>query len=155
MGLLDSVIGMATGALSGGQQQSAGGLGGLLANPQVLQTILGMMGGQQGQGGLGGLGGLIGMMQNKGLGDVASSWVGTGQNMPISADQLQNVLGSDMLGQLAGKLGMSQGDAASSLSQMLPDIVNQMTPNGQVSNDHQGGFDMAQAFEMLKGGMGK
>jgi len=80
-------------------------------------------------------GGLSGLLQNfheKGLGGLASSWVATGQNLPISADQIQNVLGSDQVKQLAAKAGISPDMASSALSQLLPTLVDKLTPNGQV-----------------------
>lgn len=80
-------------------------------------------------------GGLSGLLQNfhdKGLGGLAASWVGTGQNLPISADQIQNVLGSDQVKQLAAKAGISPDVASSALSQILPTLVDKLTPNGQV-----------------------
>ena len=80
----------------------------------------------------GGLSGLLQSFHDKGLGSLASSWVGTGQNLPISADQIQNVLGSDQVKQLAAKAGISLDSASSALSQLLPTLVDKMTPNGQV-----------------------
>ena len=149
MGLLDSVIGaVAGGAMGGGNQAGGmGGLGGVLGSllgggaaggagggqSALLNIVLGMVankaGGNQGAGG--GLGDLISKFQQGGLGDVAASWVGNGQNMPISSDQLSNVFGSDMLNQIASQLGVSQSEAAGQLSQMLPEVVNHLTPNGQ------------------------
>ena len=150
MGLLDSVLGAAMGAIGGGGQQQGGGM-----NAALIQAALSMLGGQQGQGGLGGLGGLIGAMTQGGLGNVASSWVGKGDNMPISGDQLQSVLGSDMIGKLAGQLGLSHGDAAGQLAQVLPGLVDKMTPHGEVHTDHAGSFDAASALDMLKGSLFK
>ena len=126
MGLLDSVLGMVGG----------GGQGG--GNAALLNAVVGMLAGG-GQGGAqgGGLGAMLGKAQQAGLGDVVSSWIGKGQNMPISADQLGSVLGGDTLANLAKQLGMSQGDAASQISQMLPDVVDRLTPQGQVP---QGGL---------------
>ena len=86
-------------------------------------------GGNHGAGG--GLGDLISKFQRGGLGDVAASWVGSGQNLPISGDQLSNVLGSDILSQIASQLGVSQGEAAGRLSQMLPEVIDHLTPQGQ------------------------
>lgn len=80
-------------------------------------------------------GGLPGLLQNfhdKGLGGVASSWVANGQNLPISADQIQSVLGSDQVKQLAAKAGISPDAAGSALSQLLPTLVDKLTPNGQM-----------------------
>jgi uncharacterized protein YidB (DUF937 family) len=142
MGLLDSVIGAVAGnALGGGNQ--AGGMGGMLGSllgggggggqSALLNIVLGMVANQAGgnHGAGGGLGDLMGKFQQGGLGDVAASWVGSGQNMPVSADQLSNVFGSDMLGQIASQLGVSHGEAAGQLSQMLPEVINHLTPHGQ------------------------
>lgn len=133
MGLLDSVIG-AAGAMMGGQQQpqQQGGLAGMLSGAgglgALLPVVVGML---ANDGKLGGLGGLMEKFNNAGLGDAAKSWVGTGENAPISGDQMGQVLGGDMMSDLAAKLGMSQGDAAGSLAQMLPGLIDQLTPNGQ------------------------
>ena len=131
MGLLDSVVGIL-----------AGGKGGGDSNAALLNAVVGMLagGGQGGaQGGAqgGGLGAILAKAQQAGLGDVVSSWVGHGQNQPIAPDQVGQVLGSDTLASLARQLGMSNGDAASQISQMLPDLVDKLTPQGQVP---QGGL---------------
>jgi len=99
----------------------------------LLNAVLAMLAnGQQAQGaGVGGLGDLIGRFTQGGLGDVIGSWIGHGQNAPISGDQLSNVLGADTIGQIAAQLGLSHGEAASQLSQMLPEVVNRLTPDGQ------------------------
>lgn len=124
MGLLDSVIGALGGAQGGGHQGSG----------DMLQAVIAMLAQQQGGagGGLGGLGGLVQQFQQGGLGDLVASWVGTGQNLPVSPTQLQDVLGSDMLAQLAQQLGLSQGEAVGQLSQLLPQVVDKLTPNGQL-----------------------
>ena len=67
-----------------------------------------------------------------GLGDVVQSWISSGQNMPVSADQISNVLGKDTLGGLAQRLGLNPGDLAGQLSQMLPQVVDKLTPTGQM-----------------------
>jgi uncharacterized protein YidB (DUF937 family) len=118
MGLLDSVLG----ALSG--QQPAGQQGGGL-----LEAVLGMV---AGNGKAGGLGALVSQFQKGGLGEVIGSWVSTGKNLPISAEQLQSVLGSDTIAQLARQLGLSPQDTAGQLSQLMPQVVDQLTPDGQV-----------------------
>lgn len=127
MGLLDSVISGALSNLAGGAAQGgAGAVGGI--SPDLIKVVVGMLGNDSP---LGGLGGLIGKFQNAGLGHVADSWVSNGDNLPVSPNQIQDALGSDTLGQIASQLGMSHGDAAGSLSQMLPQIINQLTPHGQ------------------------
>jgi uncharacterized protein YidB (DUF937 family) len=147
MGLLDSVVGA---ALGGGQQQG-GGLGGLLG---------GLLGGnnQAGAGGLaalipvvagmlanngqnGGLAGLTEKFNQAGLGDVIGSWVGSGQNAPINADQLSQVLGNDAIGDIASKLGMDSSQAGGLLAQVLPSIVDQLTPSGQAPAGGLGGAE--------------
>jgi uncharacterized protein YidB (DUF937 family) len=134
MGLLDSVLG----AVLGGQQQQGGA--GALA-----QIVAGMLAnkGQAGAaadgaaGGLGGLAGLAEQFQKGGMGDVMNSWIGKGENLPISADQLNNVLGSDVIGKITQATGMNQGDLLGQLSQMLPGMVDKVTPDGQIP---QGGL---------------
>jgi uncharacterized protein YidB (DUF937 family) len=132
MGLLDAVVG----ALG----QGGGGGGG--GNNALLGAVISMLtqgggagGGGAGMASAGGLGALLEKFQQGGLGDVASSWVGRGENLPISADQLSQVLGGDTLGKLAQQLGMGQGDVAGQLSQMLPGLVDRMTPDGAVPTD--------------------
>ena len=164
MGLLESVLGS---VLNGGQspQQTpdagaAGGLGGILgalaSNPQMLQVLMSLLAGGHGRsaqagGGAGPLGGLVEQFQQAGLGDVLGSWIGTGQNHQVSADQLGQVFGQDRLSELGAQLGMGGGDLASQLSQILPGLVDQMTPQGQLPQAGQGGdndglFGMLEAF---------
>jgi uncharacterized protein YidB (DUF937 family) len=80
----------------------------------------------------GGLSGLVQQFHDKGLGGLMSSWVGTGQNLPISADQLQHVLGSEQVKDIAAKAGISPDMVTSHLSQLLPMLIDKMTPSGQV-----------------------
>jgi uncharacterized protein YidB (DUF937 family) len=123
MGLLDSILGSVMG---GGQGQSSG-------QAALINAVVQMVANKGGA--AGGLGALVGALTQGGLGDVAKSWVGTGQNLPVSADQLQSALGGSgggMLAQLAQQAGLSQGDAASSLSQFLPGLVDKLTPDGQI-----------------------
>lgn len=128
MGLLDSVIG----AL--GQSQGGG-------QADLLGAVIGMLGQGGGQaGGLGGLAGLVAKFQQSGLGDVAASWVGTGQNQSISPDQLGGVLGNDAIASMAQQMGMNQGDLLGQLSQMLPQVVDKLTPNGQIPQGDIGGI---------------
>lgn len=117
MGLLDSVLG----SLSQGGSGSGSG-------NQLLDTVLSLVNNPQ----TGGLGGLLGRFRESGLGNFADSWVSTGQNLPISADQIQQALGSGQLGAIAEKLGLSQDEVAAKLAEMLPGVVDKLTPNGQV-----------------------
>jgi uncharacterized protein YidB (DUF937 family) len=113
MGLLDSVMGAVM-----QQVQSQGGLqealGGLLAN----------------DGEHGGLDGLVQKFNQAGLGHVIGSWIGSGQNLPISADQLQAVLGSDAVAGIAAKLGIDPAQASGQLASLLPGLVDKLTPQG-------------------------
>jgi uncharacterized protein YidB (DUF937 family) len=132
--LLQAVIAMLTqggGAQAGGAQAApGGGLGGMLGG--VLGGALGGGGGGSGGGGLGGLGGLLEQFTRHGMGDAVQSWVGTGQNMPVSPDQITQVFGNDAIGKLAQQLGLGHGEVAGQLSQMLPQVVDKLTPHGQV-----------------------
>jgi uncharacterized protein YidB (DUF937 family) len=131
MGILDQVAG----ALAGGK---GGGMNALL-----LQQVLGMLGKP------GALDGLLSAFQKQGLGAVAQSWVSTGQNLPISAAQLQQVLGSGMLGELAAKTGMQAPDAASALSQLLPQVVDKLTPSGALPQSKDLGGLLASVGKLL------
>ena len=131
MGLLESMLG----SVIGGQQQAgaaSSGLGGLISrvasNPQLMQAVTALL---SNDGGQGGLGGLIAKFQHAGLGDVVGSWVGGGQNQPVSGEQLTDVLGQDTMDGLAEKLGMTQGDTAAQLSDILPGLIDKLTPQGQ------------------------
>lgn len=98
----------------------------------------------------GGVAGLVQSFREKGLGEVASSWVGSGQNLPISADQIQQVLGSEQVKQLAAKAGISPDVAGSSLAQLLPTLIDKLTPNGQApqhSNLMEMGMSVLQSLE--------
>ncbi|MDD2742681.1 MAG: YidB family protein [Rhodocyclaceae bacterium] len=131
MGLFDQVVGAMAGGQSGG-------------NNALLETVMKLVNDPQS----GGLQGLIQSFQQGGLGDIVNSWVSTGQNLPISAEQIQSVLGGSTLGNIASQLGLSSEQASGSLASMLPQLIDSMTPNGQVP---QGGDLMAQGMEMLKG----
>ena len=84
----------------------------------------------------GGLQGLVQLFHEKGLGGVASSWVGTGPNAPVTSDEIHQVLGSDQVKALAAKAGISPEIAGSAIAQLLPSIVDKLTPNGQVPADN-------------------
>ena len=82
----------------------------------------------------GGLNGLVQAFQQNGLGNIASSWVGTGQNLPVSVDQLKSVLGGE-LGQFAQRAGLSHEEAGSQLANLLPNLVDKLTPNGTIPQE--------------------
>ena len=126
MGLLDSVLGGALGAITGGGQGGSGAAGGAM----LIQVLGGLLSGQ-GSGG-GGLGGLLQQLQRGGLGEAVKSWVSSGHNLPISAEQLQAALGSDQVSAMAQQAGLSQDDLMGKLAQMLPQAVDHLTPNGEL-----------------------
>ncbi|RQV10330.1 DUF937 domain-containing protein [Burkholderia cenocepacia] len=120
MGLLD-IVGGLIGGQAGGNSQSA-----------LITTALEFINNQPG-----GLNGLIEKFKAGGAGEIIGSWVGTGENQPISPDTLQNVLGSDVVGSLASKVGIDPSQASSILAQVLPHVVNGATPNGEVPANGQ------------------
>lgn len=150
MGLFDSVLGAVMGGQNG-QQAAGGGLGGLMgmvtSNPQLLQAVTGMLGNDSEHGGLAGI---VQKFQQAGLGDMVGSWVGTGQNQPVSGEQITNVLGSDALSGLAQKLGVSPDDAAGQLSNILPGLIDHLTPQGQAP---EGGLGNAGDLMGMLGGL--
>ena len=163
MGLLDSLVGAAANAAFGGQQNNAsaqGGLGGI--DPQGLMGSVGML---MNQGG--GLSGILGKLQQGGLGDAAASWVGTGANQPVSADALGSALGPDLMGMIASQLGGNQQQAAGTMADLLPGLIDQLTPQGQVPADNgmgalgsllggrDGKLDAGDLMGMLGGVLGK
>ena len=146
MGLLDSVLGSVIGNMAGGRQGGGAGADILM---QVLGGLLNQGGGLGGVGG--GLGALLQQLQKGGLGEVAASWVGTGQNLPVSAEQLQSVLGGDQIGALAQQAGLSQGDLMGQLAHMLPQVVDRLTPNGQLPASD--GADLSGMLSSVLGGL--
>ena len=129
MGLLDDVLGMA--GIGGGQNsQHASAIGAIMDyinSPQV-----------------GGISGLQQMFHKQGLGGLNSSWIGTGQKLPISQDQLQDVLHGDALKNAAAKAGMDPSQLTGMMSQLLPHVVDKLTPNGQIP-------DSGALAQMMKG----
>lgn len=80
----------------------------------------------------GGLAGLVDSFKEKGLGGIISSWISTGKNLPISAEQIQQALGKEKIQQLAEKAGMSPEDVKAKLTEHLPNIIDKLTPDGKV-----------------------
>jgi len=119
MGLLDQIVKGLAGKFLGG---SAG-----TQNP-LLDIALSLLTNPQ----TGGLEGLVETFKSKGLNDTVSSWVSTGQNLPISGKQIQDVLGSDLIQQFAKKLGASNQDVSGGLANLLPGLIDKLTPTGQL-----------------------
>lgn len=133
MGLLDQVLGSLTNSQGGGSPlQSI--LGQLLSGQQSGQQggPWGGQGGGQGGGAAGGLGGILQQLEQAGLGNVVQSWIGNGQNQPVSPQQLHSALGNDQVQDMANQAGMAPGDLLAQLSHFLPQVVDGMTPNGKL-----------------------
>jgi len=114
-GLLDEVTKGLTGKIFGQGVQ----------NP-LLDTVLNLINNPQ----TGGLAGMVQGFKDKGLGEVVSSWVGKGENLPVSGEQIQSVIGDDQIAQLAEKAGTSKEQVSGSLAKLFPEIVDKLTPNG-------------------------
>jgi len=124
MGLLDEVL-----AMAGGTQHAS-----------ALNAILSLINSPQ----VGGLAGLQSMFQQGGLGHIMSSWIGNGPNLPVSANQLQNVLHGGSLQQAAQQAGMDSSQFTNTMSTLLPHLVDKVSPNGQLP-------DASALQQMLKG----
>jgi uncharacterized protein YidB (DUF937 family) len=117
MGLLDQVIGGLTGKLtSSGDQKN------------LLESVIGMINNPE----TGGLTGLVQSFKDKGLGNAITSWVGTGENLPVSGEQIQQAISSDKIQEIAGKLGLSGGEVSTMLAGLLPQVIDKLTPNGNL-----------------------
>ena len=119
MGLLDSIVGQVTGALEGS-------VPGGQVHPGLMDVVSQLM--TQG----GGMQGLINQFEQQGLGNVVQSWIGSGQNLAITPDQVQSVLGQPQIAAVAQKLGLSPTDVANQLAGLLPHAVDSVTPGGAV-----------------------
>jgi uncharacterized protein YidB (DUF937 family) len=135
MGLLAEMAGGVLSKLSGSQDPN---------NPNNLcSTILGLINHPE----VGGLQGLVEKFKSAGLGHIAEGWVSQGPNPPVTADQLKQVFSSDQLRGFAQKLGIDPDEAANHLAQLLPSVVDHLTPDGTVP---QGQLDASIALAALK-----
>ena len=99
---------------------------------------------------VGGLSGLIQAFQKNGLGDIVNSWVGTGKNLPISSEQIQQGLGGDLLKQLASQAGLSTDAVGGQLASLLPGLIDKLTPGGKVPESDL----IEQGLTLLRGKLG-
>ncbi len=134
MGLLDSVKSV----LGGGAGSK---------EPDLMSTVLNLVGGQQRR--IKWFGSAVCLQKD--LGDVAQSWVGTGKNLPVSPDQLQSVLGADVVKGLASKVGLDSNALLGQLSNLLPQAVDKLTPDGKIPE----GDILSQGMNLLGGLFGK
>ncbi len=118
MGTFDQIGNVLDGALGQGQ---GGGVKAIL-----IQQLIAMLSKP------GALDKLMASFQGAGLGKILESWISTGQNLPISADQVRAVLGSGALTDLAKRAGIDEGETASTLSGLLPEVIDKVTPAGKV-----------------------
>lgn len=130
MGLLDGIAGDIIGKLAGGQ-------GGGIA--QIAMDLLNQNGG---------LSGMLEKFNQGGLASQAASWVGKGENMPVSAEQIGQVLGGGQLAAMAEKFGISPEVLSGQLAQHLPGMVDKLTPDGAVPADESN--LLSQVFSLLK-----
>lgn len=137
MGLLDSVI--------GGVLNNLGNGGGASGDNPVLRIVMDLV--RQN----GGLGGLVDSLTRNGLGPQAASWVGRGDNLPVSAEQLGQALGSGPLAELAGRFGVDPQAVSGSLAQYLPEVVNQLTPEGRLPDNANSNEQLENSLSALAG----
>lgn len=135
MGLFNQLAGQAIDAL-GGKAGDTGGHSALLSG--VMDLI-----NQHG-----GVAGLLQKFQESGLGPQVASWVGAGANAVLSSEQVKSVLGADVIAQIAQKAGLAPEAASSGLAALLPQLVDHLTPNGQLP---EGNDLVSQGLNMLKG----
>ncbi len=120
---LEGMLGGLAGKLGGG-----GGLGSVVG--KLAPALAGMLAG-------GGLAKLVSQFSAAGLGGHADSWVGTGENEPITADHVKQALTEEQIAQVAQQLGVSTDQAAAALAHALPEAVDHLTPAGQVPDQAQ------------------
>ena len=145
MGLLDGIFGKAGSA----SQHSSGPLG----------DLIGPLGGEDGYDLVtaamsllqqyGGLSGVLDLLRRKGLGQQAESWIDTGPNMAVSGEQVEQAFGRSTIGDIASQLGTPQGETSSALARILPVLVDRLTPNGHIPENHN---DLiSQGLALLRG----
>ncbi len=134
MGLLDNLLGSLLGSLNSNQQS------GLMT---VVSTLLTKGGGIEG---------LMAKFNNQGLGDLVKGWVSTGPNPPATPDQIEKVLGSDQLNQMAAQAGIDPAQIAAQIAKVLPQVVDKVTPQGQPVSGNALEQGLA---SLLQGGLGK
>ncbi|BCG46509.1 protein of unknown function DUF937 [Citrifermentans bremense] len=130
MGIFDDVVGKILGSKTGAESSG------------LLDGVMDMLSDKEG----GGLSGLVQSFQQKGLGDTISSWIGTGQNWSITPEQIEEGLGSERIQNLAAKVGMSTEEVTAKLSELLPTMIDKITPDGLVP---EGGL-LDKGLEFLK-----
>lgn len=137
MGLFDSLVQTALQSALGGNAENQ--------TNNLVKGVVGML-----VNNAGGISGLVDKFNQSGLGDIAASWVGTGDNKPVSPDQIVEALGQDKVDELAKEAGIPEKKGAEVLSQVLPSVVDKMTPDGEVPEPHK----MGTLSKIILGGLG-
>ena len=137
-----AIPGASQAALPGAAQPARPGMGGMAASGLLAAAMVLIQ--QQG-----GLSGLLEKFRQSGLGQHADSWVGSGPNLPVTGAQVHQALGNGALNDIAAKLGIPVGQAGASMAQLLPELINQLTPNGQLPANH--GNLLEDGLKMLQG----
>jgi uncharacterized protein YidB (DUF937 family) len=148
MGIFDQI----TSALGGGQQGQSG-QGGAGGQAGLMAGLMKMLNNPS----VGGIGGLISKLKAGGMGNAVNSWISTGQNQPVSGQQVQSALGEEHVDQLAREAGVSREEASSGLASVLPGFIDKVTPNGHLPDDVSragapGGSDLSALFNSFLGG---
>jgi uncharacterized protein YidB (DUF937 family) len=115
---------------AGIDQAGAGGGGGL---GDILGQVLGGAAGSSG--GLGGFGAILDQLQRAGFGEQARSWVSSGANLPLPSGALEQIFGQGGLAEIARRAGLSEADTSRGLAQLMPEVVNHVTPSGDMPKD--------------------
>jgi uncharacterized protein YidB (DUF937 family) len=116
MGLFDSVAGAVLGKMLGEKSDMA----------KVAMEMLDKFGG---------IDGILTKLKEGGLAEIAATWVGNGKNAPVSSNQITDALGADTIAEIAGKFGLSPDMLSGQLAEHLPNVIDKMTPNGEVNNN--------------------
>ena len=134
MGLLDQMAGQLIGSL-GSQKQDA------VPQGALLEGLMGLIDRN------GGVPALLQKLQESGLSDQVSSWISTGENQPVSGDQMKAALGDDQIQELANQSGIEPAHVSTGLAQLIPQIIDQLTPGGSVPQNEL----LTQGLNLLKG----
>jgi uncharacterized protein YidB (DUF937 family) len=150
MGLFDSIASQAVGALTQAAATHTPSAA-QPASPDLMGAVMGLIGGVQG----GGIAGLVSAFQAQGLGSIIASWMGSGEHLPVSAQQLLAVLGNEQVQAIAHKLGLPPLDASQAMASLLPSVISSLAPSLAANGALPAGGDLlSQGLSML-GGLGR
>lgn len=124
MGLLDQIGGAVGGVLGQGQAGAQSG-----ASSGLLQQVIGMLSKP------GAMSNITNAFHSAGLDNVLQSWIGTGKNLPISGDQVKQVLGTGNVADLGARAGLNESDTSNALAGMLPQVIDKLTPDGKLPSE--------------------